>query len=158
MPVTPSYAEFVSEQLAALGDVVRKRMFGGVGFWFAGTMFGLIDDDTVYLRVDDETRPEFVKREMSAFRPVKDKVSENYYELPSDVLEDAEECVAWARRAIRAAGSPSAAVAKRVRAQAAKTRAAKAAKGGKAPAAERGKAKPGHATKKPKLKRSAPRR
>jgi DNA transformation protein len=116
MTVSASYREYVADQLAGLGDVVLKRMFGGVGLYFDGRMFGLIDDDTTYLRVDDRTRPEFVKREMTPFHPVRrdpSKVSLNYYQLPADVLEDNEALVVWAKRAIQAAKSPTAAVVRR---------------------------------------------
>jgi DNA transformation protein len=116
MPVTPSYRDYVADQLSALGQVAIKRMFGGNGLYFDGRMFGLIDDDIVYFRVDDATRPEFVMRGMAPLRPVRsepDKVSQNYYQLPGDVLDDRDELVVWARRAIRAALSPTAAVARR---------------------------------------------
>ena len=78
----------------------------------------LVDDDTLYFRVDDTTRPDFVAREMSPLRPVRrdpSKVSLNYYQCPADILDDADELVVWARRALRAATSPTAAVAKRAR-------------------------------------------
>jgi TfoX/Sxy family transcriptional regulator of competence genes len=41
---------------------------------------------------------------MSQFRPFRDKplLSMSYYEVPADVLEDAEECVEWAMRAVAA--------------------------------------------------------
>lgn len=123
MPVTTSYREYVADQLAPLGDVVIKRMFGGAGLYFEGKMFGLIDDDTVFLRVDDETRAEFVERHMPALRPVASdpgKVSQNYYQLPVEVLEDSEALLIWARRAVVAAQSKSAAVVKRERARVAK--------------------------------------
>jgi DNA transformation protein len=116
MTVSASYREYVADQLAGVGDVVLKRMFGGVGLYFDGRMFGLIDDDTTYLRVDDATRPEFVKREMPPFHPMRrdpKKVSLNYYQLPAEVLEDSDELVVWAKRAIQAAKSPTAAVVRR---------------------------------------------
>jgi DNA transformation protein len=128
MPVTPSYREYVADQLAALGEVVIKRMFGGAGLYFQNSMFGLLDDDTVYLRVDDATRPDFLKRNMAAFRPVRSdpsKVSENYYQLPGEVLDDSEELVLWAKRAIRAASSPTAAAAKAARKKLTRTAASK---------------------------------
>jgi DNA transformation protein len=112
MAVTPSYREYVADQLAALRSLVVKRMFGGVGLYFENRMFGVIDDDVLYLRVDDETRPEFVKRGMPALRPVRNKVSENYFALPDEVLADSEELMSWAKRAIRAAASPTAAAAR----------------------------------------------
>jgi DNA transformation protein len=113
MPITASYREYVADQLAALSGLVVKRMFGGVGLYCEALMFGVIDDDVVYLRVDDETRPEFVKRGMPALRPVRNKVSENYFALPEDVLADSEELMRWAKRAIRAAASPTAAAARK---------------------------------------------
>ena len=118
MPVSAGYREYVIDQLAGLGHVVVKRMFGGAGLYRDGVFFGLIDDDTVYLRVDDTTRPDFVARGQPALRPVRsqpNKVSENYFQVPPDVLEDAEQFVVWTRRAISAAGSPTSA-AKRKRA------------------------------------------
>jgi DNA transformation protein len=111
MAVTASYRQYVADQLAPLGEVEIKRMFGGVGLYFDGKMFGLVDDDTVFLRVDDASRDAFVKRAMPALRPVRkepSKVSRNYYQLPVEVLEDSEELLVWARRAIVAAQSKTA--------------------------------------------------
>jgi DNA transformation protein len=116
MAVSQTYRDYVADQLAGLGELVIKRMFGGVGLWADGVMFGVVDEDAVFLRVDDETRPEFVARKMPALRPVKSdpkKVSQNYYQLPGDVLDDSEEMVVWAKRAMRAARSPTAAAAKK---------------------------------------------
>jgi DNA transformation protein and related proteins len=118
MPVSASYREYVADQLAALPGVVIKRMFGGLGLYFDERMFAVVDDDTMYLRVDDATRPEFVKRDMAPFRPVKrdpKKVSLNYYQLPAEVLEDSDVLVEWAKRAIQAAKSPTAAVVRRAK-------------------------------------------
>jgi DNA transformation protein len=118
MPVSASYREYVADQLSSLPGVVIKRMFGGLGLYFDETMFAVVDDDTIYLRVDDETRPEFVKRDMSPFQPVRSdpkRVSLNYYQLPAEVLEDGEALVVWARRAIQAAKSPTAAVVRRAK-------------------------------------------
>lgn len=116
MPVSASYREYVADQLSALGQVTIKRMFGGAGLYFEGRMFGLLDDDTVYFRVDDETRSEFIARGMGAFHPVRSdpkKVSLNYYQVPAEVLEDSEQLVAWAERAVKASRSPTAAMARR---------------------------------------------
>jgi DNA transformation protein len=116
MPVSASYREYVADQLSALGPMEIKRMFGGAGLYFDGRMFGLIDDDTVYLRVDDETRPEFLARGMTPFHPLRrdpNKVSLNYFLVPAEVLEDSEQLVIWAKRAIKASLSPTAAVARK---------------------------------------------
>jgi len=116
MPLSASFREFVADQLSTLRSVEIKRMFGGAGLYFDGRMFGLIDQDSLYLRVDDETRPEFLARGMTPFHPVRrdpKRVSLNYYQLPAEVLEDSEELVVWAKRAIKASLSPTAAVARK---------------------------------------------
>ena len=59
MSVSPSYKAFVLEQLSAAGAVTARTMFGGVGLYCQGLFFALIDDDTLYLKVDDASIPDF---------------------------------------------------------------------------------------------------
>lgn len=118
MPVTDSFREFLVDQLAGLGEVTIKRMFGGLGLYRQGLFFALVDDDTLFFRVDDTTRGDFTSRDMPAFQPVRrepNKRSLNYYQCPADILDDSDELVAWAERAVRAAASPTAAAAKRAK-------------------------------------------
>ena len=110
MPVNTSFVDFVLEQLAGLGGVSSRRMFGGVGLYCDGRFFGLIDEGTLYLKVDDLNRGGYLARNMPPFRPYKDRpeLSMTYYQAPADVIEDADELTAWARDAVRAANeSPS---------------------------------------------------
>ena len=70
MSVSPSFRQFVLEQLARATTGVRARnMFGGVGIYSSDLFFALIDEDTVYFKVDDTTRPDFEARGMGPFRP-----------------------------------------------------------------------------------------
>jgi DNA transformation protein len=105
MAVGRDYLGYVLEQLAALSQVRARRMFGGVGLYSDDIFFAIISDDTVYLRVDDLSRADFVARGMAAFRPYADRpeVSMSYFEVPADVLEDAGTFVEWSRRAVAAA-------------------------------------------------------
>jgi DNA transformation protein len=105
MAVTPSYREYVLEQLAGLGRVRSLRMFGGVGLYCDDLFFALIAGDTLYLKTDDGNRGDFVDRGMGPFRPFRNKPlwEMSYFEVPADVLEDAEAMTAWARKALRAA-------------------------------------------------------
>lgn len=144
MAVSASFRDYVADQLTPLGPVQIKRMFGAYGLYFEGAMFGVIDDDTVYLRVDDETRPQYLERQMPALRPVRSdpsKVSQNYYQLPGELLDDPEQLQRWAERAIRAAGSKTAAAARRTRAS-----------------AQRAQTQPDAATKRQRGRRSSKRR
>jgi hypothetical protein len=62
MPVSPSYRAYVLEQLSGLGLVAPRSMFGGLGLYHDGLFFGLVDDDTLYLKVDKTTRPDYEGR------------------------------------------------------------------------------------------------
>ncbi|MHA1559389.1 MAG: TfoX/Sxy family protein [Alphaproteobacteria bacterium] len=48
------FREFLEEQFAHLGGVSIKSMFGGLGVFRDGVMFGLAADDTLYFRVDEQ--------------------------------------------------------------------------------------------------------
>ena len=79
-------------------------MFGGVGVYAAELFFALLDDDTLYFKVDDTTRPQFADRGMAPFRPYgEDGETMQYYEVPAEVLEDPEMLVTWVEAAIAAA-------------------------------------------------------
>jgi DNA transformation protein len=104
MAVTPGFADFVVEQLDGCGPIVTKRMFGGVGIYSGDTFFALIDNDVLYLKVDDSTRGDFECAGCAPFRPYgDDRESMNNYSVPVAVLEDADELVAWGRKAIAVA-------------------------------------------------------
>jgi len=110
--VTPGFKDFVVEQLEGCGPIVTKGMFGGVGIYSGDVFFALIDDDILYLKVDDSTRPQFQRAGGAPFDPYGDgRPSLHYYSVPVSVLEDADALMAWGRRAIAAAsqkpaGSP----------------------------------------------------
>jgi DNA transformation protein len=104
MAVSSQYLEYVLDQLSCIGPVVHKRMFGGVGFYFDGLFFGLIDGDVTFLKVDDQTRPRYEEAGSVGFDPYKDgRPSIGYFTLPVAVLEDQDELRIWAREAVEAA-------------------------------------------------------
>lgn len=104
MGVSAGYRAFVVEQLGIIGRVTARAMFGGVGLYHDGVFFGLIADDTLYLKVDDLTRGHYERAGMRPFRPYGDGApSMSYWELPAEVLEDREELRVWAERALGAA-------------------------------------------------------
>jgi DNA transformation protein and related proteins len=139
MAVQPQYLAYVLEQLAAVGSLRPRRMFGAVGLYANGLFFGLIDDDTLYFKTDERTVADYRERSMPRFMPFPDRpdAALGYHQVPADVIEDAEMLVAWARRAVEVA----------LAAQAARPR----AKAGPGP-------KPAAATKRPAAKRTGPRK
>ncbi|NCF27049.1 MAG: transcriptional regulator [Gammaproteobacteria bacterium] len=101
-------SEFVThvvDMLEPLGPVSARRMFGGYGIYLDGMMFALVADDTLYLKVDDESRSEFAAAGLEPFRySKKGKTYEmSYHAAPEDALENAELLRDWARKAVDAA-------------------------------------------------------
>jgi DNA transformation protein len=105
MSVSPSFRTFVLEQLGrVLPDLRARSMFGGVGLYSGERFFALIDDDTLYFKVDDTNRADFEARGLGPFRPGgPDAEVMQYYEVPADLLEDADALRPWAERAIAVA-------------------------------------------------------
>ena len=105
MAVSSEYLDYVHDQLSGLGGVTSRRMFGGAGLYCDEFFFALVDNDTLYLRVNDDNRADYTARGMSQFRPYADRpeLSMSYYEAPADVLEDPAQLVSWARRSVAVA-------------------------------------------------------
>lgn len=91
--------------LEPLGPVRARRMFGGYGIYLDRMMFALVSDDTLYLKVDDDSRAEFEAAGLEPFRYTKKGKSYqmSYHAAPEDALEDAELLRDWARMAVDAA-------------------------------------------------------
>jgi len=103
MAVTPEYRDFVLEQLGRVAPVTHRAMFGGVGVYSEGLFFALLDNDTIFLKVDDGNRGDFEALGMGPFRPFGDVQSMNYHELPADLLEDADALRPWVHRSLEVA-------------------------------------------------------
>lgn len=103
MAVSPSFRTFVMEQLGDPRRLTARAMFGGVGLYWDGVFFGLVDDDTLYFKVDDRNRPEYEAGGMKPFDPYQDGRPMSYWEVPVEVLEDREMLAQWRRKAVEAA-------------------------------------------------------
>lgn len=108
MSVSPDFLDMALEQLEPLGGVTSRRMFGAIGLRRHELFFAVIDDDVLYLKVDDQVRAEFEAAGGEAFRPYGDHRSMNYFSVP-DALEDPEVLIGWARKALDAAARAQAA-------------------------------------------------
>ena len=68
MVASDTYAEFLREQLAPLGHITLRRMFAKTGVFCDALMLGMVRDNTLYFRVDDDNRAIFTEAE--AFPPM----------------------------------------------------------------------------------------
>jgi DNA transformation protein len=98
MSVSDSYLSFVLEQLAEVPGVVTKRMFGGIGIYSDGTFFAVIDNDTLFFKVDETLAKRYRDKGMPPFAPIPGaKPMMGYYQVPPDVLEDGRTLAKWAK-------------------------------------------------------------
>lgn len=101
MAVSDEFLDYVLDQFSHWGEVTARRMFGGVGLYRDGKMFGLVADDVAYLKVDDSNREAFEKAGSGPFKPFPDKpTTMSYFEIPPDVLESPDELIQWANRSL----------------------------------------------------------
>jgi DNA transformation protein and related proteins len=106
MVASDSFAEVLREQLAPLGHVTLRRMFGKTGVFCDGLMLGMVTDDTLYFRVDDHNRATF--KEAEAFPPLNytkqgSTIDLSFWRAPERLFDEPDELVAWARAALAAA-------------------------------------------------------
>ena len=106
MVASDSFAEFLREQLAPLGRITMRRMFGKTGVFCDGVMFGMVTENMFYLRVDDHNRAAF--QEASAFPPLNYEKKGNsidlaFWRAPERLFDEPDALVAWARLALAAA-------------------------------------------------------
>ena len=104
MTVSVSFRTYLLEQLGQIRPVSAQPMFGGLCLFAEGRAFALVADETLYFKVDDSNRPDFVAAGMGPFLPFGDPDKPmQYYELPIEVLEDPEQLAPWMARAIAVA-------------------------------------------------------
>jgi DNA transformation protein len=106
MVASDSFAEFLSEQLAPLGRVTMRRMFGKTGVFCSGLMFGMVTDDTLYFRVDDHNRAVFKEAESAPplnYQKKGSTIDLSFWRVPERLLDEPDELVTWARAALAAA-------------------------------------------------------
>ncbi|MFT3730209.1 MAG: TfoX/Sxy family protein [Hyphomicrobium sp.] len=122
MSANDDLLEILKEALDRAGSVSGRRMFGGVGVYFNGTFFAIIDDGAVYLKISDEMQAQFEAEGSRAFSYMTKKGAaelRTYWRLPERLLDEPDELYEWARASIAAARD----VAERKKAPASKSRA-----------------------------------
>lgn len=99
------FVDYLKEVFEAFGPVQARRMFGGHGLFHDGLMFGLVADDTLYLKGDEVTASRFEEKGLLRFEYAKANktVKLSYYMAPEEIFDDPGEAAVWARHAFEAA-------------------------------------------------------
>jgi DNA transformation protein len=106
MVASDSFAEFLREQLAPLGRVTMRRMFGKTGVFCDGLMLAMVTENTLYFRVDDSNRAAF--KEAEAYPPLNygkqgRTIDLSFGRAPERLFDEPDDLIAWARAALAAA-------------------------------------------------------
>ena len=98
----PEHVAHVLERLAPLGVLDVRRLFSGLSLYCDDVIFGLVFQEQIYLKVDDETRETFESEGMEPFQPRSGRKPMPYYTLPDQALDDDQELLEWARLGVDA--------------------------------------------------------
>ncbi|MBR0932164.1 TfoX/Sxy family protein [Bradyrhizobium jicamae] len=106
MVASDSFAEFLREQLASLGRITMRRMFGKTGVFCDGVMLGMVTDNTFYVRVDEQNREIF--KEAASSPPLNyakqgHTIDLAFWRMPERLYDEPDEFAAWAQAALAAA-------------------------------------------------------
>ncbi len=102
MPCSRSFVDHALDLLSSLGPVQARRLFGGYGIYARGVMFGLLDDDELFLKTDGQSRERFASAGCRVWTYAgRDETS--YYRPPDEAHEDPESMGPWARLGLEAA-------------------------------------------------------
>jgi DNA transformation protein len=91
--------------LEPLGRVHARGMFGGHGLYCDGVFFGIVLDNTLYLKTDDQNRGEFERAgsEIFSYSRKDQRAKLNFYRAPEDALDAPQLMLPWAKSAVGAA-------------------------------------------------------
>jgi DNA transformation protein and related proteins len=87
------FAQHMADVFRLFGPITLRRMFAGYGIFRDGIMFGLVYDDTLYLKADAENAVNFQRQGLGQFEYARQGkiISMSYYRAPEPVLEDPDE-------------------------------------------------------------------
>src|SRR6201987_126662 len=106
MVASDGFAEFLREQLAPLGRITMRRMFGKTGGFCDGVMFAMVTENTLYVRVDDQNRVTFKEAESSPplnYAKRGSTIDPSFWPVPERLFDEHDELVLGARPAPAAA-------------------------------------------------------
>ncbi|HEX2889296.1 TfoX/Sxy family protein [Vineibacter terrae] len=106
MTASDSFAAFLRDQLAPLGRVTMRRMFGKTGVFCDGVMLGMVTEDTFYVRVDEHNRATFKEAESAPplnYEKKGSTIDLAFWRVPERLIDEPDELVLWARAALAAA-------------------------------------------------------
>jgi DNA transformation protein and related proteins len=93
------FKDFILDQLAELNGVTARAMFCGYGLYQRDQFFAILHKGRLYLKITTATAPRYKEQGMKPFRPNAKQTLKSFYEVPIDVIEDAEVLTRWVKEA-----------------------------------------------------------
>jgi len=105
MRVKSSLASYVAEQLAPLGRMSSRAIFGGVGVFIDDRLLAIVMGEKLYLHTDKSNLDDYVARGMQQFKPYPNAfdLTTDHHQVPPEIVNDAEQLKVWGERALTAA-------------------------------------------------------
>ncbi len=95
----------LEDVLRDVEGVTARAMFGGYGLYKNGIVFGIIADDELYFKVDDENRADYEAHDSEPFTYEAKKgkrIAMSYWKVPADILEDPNVLPKWIDASVQA--------------------------------------------------------
>jgi DNA transformation protein len=99
------FVDHILDLMKSAGPVRARKMFGAYGIYLQETIIGLVEDNILYLKVDDNSRHYFEELHLTPFvyqRKGK-TIQLSFYQAPEEALDDHQQMKIWTYRALQAA-------------------------------------------------------
>jgi DNA transformation protein and related proteins len=105
MRVKSELANYVEEQLAFLGRISTKSIFGGIGIFVDERLLGIVMEEKLYLHTDASNLRAYQDRGMPQFKPYPNAfdLTTDHHQVPPEIVEDPAQLKEWGRQALAAA-------------------------------------------------------
>jgi DNA transformation protein len=105
MRVRSELASYVEEQLAFLGRISTKSIFGGIGIFVDERLLGIVMEDKLYLHTDANNLQVYQQRGMPQFKPYPNAfdLTTDHHQVPPEIVDDPAQLKRWGEEALAAA-------------------------------------------------------
>jgi len=105
MRMKSSLASYVTENLAFLGQISNRAIFGAIGIFIEERLLGIVIDETLYLHTGPTNQDDYLSRGMAQFKPYPNAfdLTTDHHRVPEEILNDPVRLKEWGERALKAA-------------------------------------------------------
>lgn len=105
MRMKSSLAGYVTAELAFLGKISNRSIFGAVGVFIDERLLGIVDNEVLFLHTGPSNREDYLARGMAQFKPYPNAfdLTTDHHQVPADVVADAKQLKQWGQHALNAA-------------------------------------------------------